>query len=374
MAQPTLYLESLRPRIFAESGAKVIQLTSAALIHTHIYPEAPIFTPDSRYFIYNRFEALDGPNSFWLCDVQTHRLQRLTEPDEEAVTGPVMAPHGEWMVYLHVRTPTELALKRLDLHTRERTVVAVLTGYRRPYPLGTISRDGRWYVTGVWLPDGEFGLVRVDLQDGTHKVIHQDPEILNPHMQFEPGQGRDLLVQYNRGGHLDEAGNIVRLVGDQGATFYIIDYEGQNRRDLAIGKPHSAPVQGHQCWIGSTGRILSTLSGITEENLVSIGAGDEKPVVVASGAYFWHPNASRDGRWFVSDVSPTGEIMVGSIKTGRYRLLCQSESSGGRPPETHPHPRFTPQKPKVVFNSDRSGLAQIYMVEIPEGLLEELEA
>ena len=82
----------------------------------------------------------------------------------------------------------------------------------------------------MWLPDGEFGILRVDLEAGVSKVIHQDPEILNPHMQFEPGEGQDILVQYNRGGFLDEVGNIVRLVGEQGATFYVIDYEGQNVR------------------------------------------------------------------------------------------------------------------------------------------------
>ncbi len=374
MNKPTVYVESLPPREVPESGAKVTQLTSTAYIHSHIYPEAPIFTPDSRYFIYNRLQSLDGPNGYWLCDAQTHQLRRLTEPEETKVTGPVMAPNGEWMAYLHLRTPTEFALKRVDLCTQERHTITVLSGYRRPYPLGSISPDGRWYLTGVWLPDGEFGIVRIDLQEGTHKVIHQDPEILNPHMQFEPGAGQDILVQYNRGGQLDAAGNIVRLVGDQGATFYIIDVEGQNRRDLAIGKPYSAPVQGHQCWIGNTGRVLSTLSRIAEDNLVSIGVGDEKPTVVATGAYFWHPNASRDGRWFVSDVYPTGEIMVGSIKTGRYRLLCCSESSCGRPQYTHPHPFFSPDSRTVYFNSDRTGLGQIYMADVPEGLLEELEA
>lgn len=369
----TVHTESLRPQILPESGVKVTQLTSAALIHTNIYPEAPVFTPDSRYFIYNRFQSLDGPNSFWLCDIQTHQLRRLTE--EESVSSPVVAPSGEWIAYLDVRTPTEFALKRLGLDTFTAETVVVLNGFRRPYPLATISPNGRWYVTGVWLPDGEFGILRVDLEAGVYKVIHQDPEILNPHMQFEPGEGQDILVQYNRGGFLDEVGNIVRLVGEQGATFYVIDFEGQNVRRLSIGKPYTTPVQGHQCWLGTSGRMLSTLSGDFEGgNLVTIGVGEEKPTVVAGGVDFCHPNASRDGRWFVSDVRPKGEIMVGSVKTGRYRLLCQSGSSFGRPQYTHPHPCFSPNNRYVLYNSDRTGLPQIYMVEIPEGFLEELDA
>lgn len=372
MTKPLLYTESLRPRIAPESGAKVTQLTSTALIHTNIYPEAPVFTPDSRAFIYNRFVSLDGPNSFWLCELKTHRLQRLTE--DGVVSSPVMGPTGEWMAYLRVTAPTEWAIIRLYLDTLEQETVAVVNDLRRPYPLATTSPDGRWYVTGAWLPDGEFGLLRVDLQEKRSAIIHQGPEILNPHMQFEPGRGRDLLVQHNRGGSLDAAGNIVRLVGEEGATFYLVDYEGQNLRRLAIGKPYSAPIQGHQCWIGKTGRILSTLSGDVEAgNLVTIGEGDEAPTVVARGLDFSHPNASHDGRWFVSDVRPYGEIVVGSLKTGRYKLLCQSESSFGRPQYTHPHPFFSPDNRYVLFNSDRAGLAQIYAVEVPEGFLEDLE-
>jgi Tol biopolymer transport system component len=182
-----MHSESLRPWTCEESGAKITQLTSAAFIHHHIYPEAPVFTPDARYFVYDRFQSLDSPNHLWLCDLETGRLRQLTY--EGAVRGPVMGPDGRWVVYVHTRGPKEFAVKRVSLETYACETVTVATGLRRPYALGTISPDGRWYVTGVWLPDGEFGLLRVDLQEQTHAVIHQDPEILNPHMQFEPLPG-----------------------------------------------------------------------------------------------------------------------------------------------------------------------------------------
>jgi len=368
-----MHTESLRWQTCAESGARIIQLTSAAFIHTHIYPESPVFTPDSRHFVYRRFQSLDGPESLWLCELATHRLSRLTE--DGSFQGPVVGPDGSWCGYVEVRGPQEFAVQRIALPGGQKETVAVVLGLRRPYDLGTISPDGRWYVTGVWLPDGEFGLLRVDMQQGTHQIIHQDPEILNPHMQFEPGKGQDILVQHNRGGSLDAEGNIARLVGEQGATIYLVDREGQSLRRLAIGQPFTAPTQGHQCWIGSTGRILSTLVGdLDGGNLVTIGVDDKRPTTVARGASFCHPNVSRDGRWFVSDVSPEGEIMVGSLKTGQYRLLCRSGSSFGRPQYTHPHPFFSPDGRYALFNSDRTGLAQIYAAEIPEGLLEELDS
>jgi oligogalacturonide lyase len=377
MSKPPAHRESLRPLPDESTGIKLVQLTSAAYIHTNIYPESPVFTPDGRHFVYARFASIEGPydldRELWLCDLETHWLRKLT--DEGALCGPVVTPDGRAVLYVQRLGQWQFALKRIWLETFEREQVALVVGLRRPYDLGTISPDGRYYVTGVWLPEGDFGLVRIDLCTGTYQVIHRDPEILNPHMQFEPGRGEDILVQHNRGGKLDEEGTIVRLVGEEGATIYLIDKNGGNRRPLCIGKPYSAPTQGHQCWIGTTGRILSTLVADAEEgNLVTIGEGDERPSVVSRGMYFWHPSASRDGRFFTSDVYPGGEVVVGSLRTGRYKLLCHSGASCGGPQYTHPHPFFSPDSRYVLFNSDRRGLPHIWLAEIPEGFLEELES
>lgn len=360
-----------------ESGAQVIQLSSAAYIHMHVYPESPVFTPDSRRFIYDRFHSLDGPNQYWVCDLSALSLVPLTEP--ATLSSPSVTPDGRFMVYIVVRGERELEVHRVSLETRTDESIALVSGHGKPYHLSTVSPDGRYFVTGVWAKSGLWGLLRVDLTTGEHGIIHEAKDIFNPHMQFEPGEGQDILVQHNRGGKLDERGMIVNLVGEEGATFYLIDREGGNLRTLDIGKPYSPPCQGHQCWIGTTKRILSTIhltheEAMTAGNLVSIAEGEKGPTVVAKGHFFSHPNASRDGRFWVSDVLPGGDIHIGSIRTGHHRLLCRSGSSFGSPQYTHPHPCFSPDARTVLFNSDRTGLAQIHAARVPDGLLDELDA
>ncbi|HNZ39512.1 MAG TPA: oligogalacturonate lyase family protein, partial [Candidatus Latescibacteria bacterium] len=44
----------------------------------------------------------------------------------------------------------------------------------------------------------------------------------------------------------------------------------------------------------------------------------------------------------------------------------------GHPQWTHPHPMFTPDGRRIVFNSDRTGIGQVYTVEIPESLRQQL--
>jgi hypothetical protein len=390
------HVESIRRETHPESGAVVTQLTSAAYIHTHIYPEAPVFSPDSRRFVYARVRSVDQPREYWICDLGAegmgaHGLRPLTTPDDEpSVHGPVITPDGQWFVYVAVPESSddvpalEVRRRPLDPPGAPSEAICSIEGFERPYPLGTISPDGRYYATSALRLDRAggppiAGILVADIQERRLRCVHEGHDIFNAHVQLEPGQGQDLLIQHNRGGVLDASGTIVRLVGDEGATFYLIDRDGGNLRRLSIGRPFSRPVQGHQVWLGPTGRVLSTLvrrpgDDPDEGDLVSIGTGDARPVEVARGWRFDHLAVTRDGRYFICDVPPGGEIVAGSVATGRARVLCASGTSLGRPQYTHGHPFFSPDSRRAFFNSDRTGLGQVYMADIPEGFLSSLDA
>lgn len=91
------------------------------------------------------------------------------------------------------------------------------------------------------------------------------------------------------------------------------------------------------------------------------------------GLGFGHISASVDGRYFVVDDFANGRVYVGSIATGRLLPLCDTGSSCGSPQYTHPHPYMTPGNRHVVFNSDRTGLGQVWAAEVPPGFLEALD-
>ena len=116
----------------------------------------------------------------------------------------------------------------------------------RPRSIGSISPDHRYYLSLVFPP--RFAIMRIDLVTKEWKILHQDPEILNPHAQFNPVTGHDILVQHNRGCQMDENGNVTRLVGEQGCTLYLIDKDGNNKRTLPIGPPYTSGCTGHECF------------------------------------------------------------------------------------------------------------------------------
>jgi oligogalacturonide lyase len=98
----------------------------------------------------------------------------------------------------------------------------------------------------------------------------------------------------------------------------------------------------------------------------------------------WHASASRDGSRMVADTNhpDRGIVTFPTDGGGGHEVLCAADSSnegdhwrGPFPYEdgpiqvlvhhhTHPHPTFAPDGSCVVFNSDRSGWAQVYEVGV----------
>src|SRR5690606_7912074 len=110
-------------------------------------------------------------------------------------------------------------------------------------------------------------------------------------------------------------------------------------------------------------------------NIVQARAGWEKPRVVFDSPRIWnHIAASRCGKYYVDDTHEETEIpiIIGSIATGKTRVLCHAHTSVGYPQYTHSHPYLTSDIRHVVFNSDRTGLAQVYCASVPDGFLESL--
>ena len=109
-------------------------------------------------------------------------------------------------------------------------------------------------------------------------------------------------------------------------------------------------------------------------NLLAVRAGSP-PRVVAKGYKFNHLGVSRCGRFFCcDDWQGTAKIVIGSVRTGRTAVVCESKTSIKGPQYTHPHAYLTPDLKCIIFNSDRSGSPHIHAASVPEGMIEELLA
>ncbi len=365
---------AFQPRfVDSETGVAVLRLTAQPCVNHHIYPEAPISTPDGKRFIFARRAPLAAQATFWIADLDLLRVRQIT--DEDGASAPVVTPDGRWFYY-----SVGHAVKRMSPDTFERETVMTIPEREFPTVRGIASVDysGTRFLAPARDAAGRHGLACVDLAAVTTRMIMSGPDLWNPHGQYSKNADRKVLIQVNHGLELDAHGNLLRLVGPRGASLMVADDDGRNALTLRAGFTMLERVQGHQCWVGTKSVVITTLHNRTSETapwvqdrIVTIVPG-EAARIVSTGQAFTHMHTTPDGEFWVSDSNRTGDIFVGSIRTGKYKLFHRSGSTFGSAQETHPHPFFLGDGKTVGWNSDVTGVAHIYCARIPEGFLDSL--
>ncbi|NLG26743.1 MAG: hypothetical protein GX557_02455 [Chloroflexi bacterium] len=355
-----------------DTGVEMVRLTSQPCVNEHIYPEAPISTPDGRRLIFSRRASLSDRRAYWIADLETHRIRQIT--DEPDASWPVVAPDGRWFYYA-----VGDLIRRMDAETFEREDVARVAGDLAWVSAhSSVDYSGTRFAAAARSTGGVPSVAVIDL-DGRARVVFEHADALNAHAQYSNNALRRVLVQVNDGIERDANGNVTRLVGDNGASLHVVNDDGSGHVRLNVGSTPFERVQGHECWVGSQDLIITTLhrrdridQPWIQDRVVVIGVGDETYRIVGQGEGFTHIHATRDGRFWVSDCNRTADIFVGSVQTGRYRLFCHSGATFGAPQYTHPHPFFTADGRTIGWNSDVTGVPHVYCARIPEGFLEAL--
>ncbi len=373
-----------------ETGTEVTRLTAAVLSNINIYCEQPYTTPDGRRIAILRSPYADPrhpPSELWVVDLVTLRAA----PIERHVRS-IMVATAAYSGVLYYLTERR-ALARVNLATLE---CEELFAWPLPDTMGfdSATPDGHYLIGGLGEPDFHTAIMRIDLRTGRAERIFRHPEIVN-HLQVNPVTGRDILVQLNRRMSRNHEGQSRPVANPlAGATHFIIDIDGGNRRDLAIGEPHTSGTTGHSAWVADTGRIGVSTSYAWKDprtpgaldprqpdgNVFTVGPGDAAPAALrAPGHRFNHVSVSRDGRYFVCDCYHRGlpgriALVIGSIATGKHRtVLWDCGAQGGCAACSHPHPYLTADNRRVIFNSDRTGVCHVHAAHVTPEFLASLD-
>ena len=354
------------------TGALVRQHTSAAVISHAIYGEQLFCSADGNRIAFLRCYSTDfsdGPMDLWVADIESKSVTRLGAAAFHLVAG---NGRQDLVYYIRKNEGAAPSIVRVNLSSLEQTELFTFGKCPAPDSRGmlAVSPDGRYCMIRRRLGLRRYGIERIDLKLGEWQLIHEKDDIFNAHLQFN-ATGRDLMVQQNRGGQLDQARNLVRMTGQEGGTLYVIDKDGKNERPLPVGTPHTLPITGHECWIGETDHVLLTTS---DGRIHAAVPGDSAATLIAAQPGFNHISATPDGRFFVVDDKTTSRLYLGCLATKRVLPFCDTNASSGSPQYTHTHPYITPENKRVIFNSDRTGIPQVYSAEIPPDFLAKLES
>jgi len=375
------------------SGAAITRLTARPLTNIDIYCEQPYTSPDGTRVAYTRAPTPDPRvPPYELCVIDLPRLRTaLIEP--EVASTLVATSSWSGLIY-YLRPNGELIC--VNLNTLEKRIV--ITHYDTPLTnLETVSPDHRYLAGAVRLPDNTFAIARIDLKTQEYKLIYQSEETLG-HVQFNPVHGRELLVQVNNGQRFDpKTGHWHRNTVE--VTHIYVNTQTGIARALPLGPPHTANTCGHSAWAADTGRIGVTVNwkGMVyrkedlakgdlhdprhpDGNFITVGPDDKAPIVFKAPEHiFNHVNVSKCGNYFVADSYRNGipgpiELVVGNIRTGKYRtLVSDCGATGGGPACSHPHPYFTADTCRVIYNSDRTGICHVHAASVPDEFMQSLE-
>jgi hypothetical protein len=328
------------------TGAFILQLTTAQNASAKLYFELQSFLCDDKTIVFHsqRTPGRGAPMELFRVDVDGANLAQLTDESH-----PLDHPVPSWKERA-VYGLRGNVLIRLNVDTFEETEIARCEE-ATSFVSSSLSGDDTYFFTIASMKDGKKAVVRF-ATDGSDVTLMCHGIPVN-HINANPA---GTQFTFNRSLDTNDPGRI-----------QICDFDG--------GKLRAFPFQhfAHRSWLGRTGRMQGPLAA-PGRGIGCISPDETELRLIAGGSSFWHSGSSLDGKWIVSDTNwPDVGIQLVHVESGRYACLAKSLGTNSVGQETHPHPSFNRAGTHVLFNSDRTGVPQIYLATIPDTIRDEVE-
>ena len=343
------------------NGWNVRQVTTCPAIHHHPFFFVEAFDDAMHNLVFVSHRT--GRPQIYIEQQAGSDLVQLTDAADLAEWSIIPSRDGQWIYYTagqagwRVSTAdgqTECLVHFGDAQMREQGMVGAAMGTT------ALSASGRWWavpvrtgaITRFWM---------LDTHQGKAEVFLEKPTIGHP--QFCPDD--DDLILY---------------AGPMTDRVWVTDRSGTKDRRMHE-RTHDLQWITHEVWRPGHGTILFVdwPNGMGE---IDVATGHIRKV---SHFPVWHGAPDRSGSLLVCDTNfPDRGLHVIDLRAGAdspARFLHRSDASSMgehwagpfpyakgpvevyAPQHTHPHPRFSPDGRRIVFTSDRSGYAQIYVME-----------
>ena len=350
-----------------QTGAVVHQMTSHPSISHPSYFLQSSFTPDQKAIVFTSFRS--GQAQLFEAAFPEGEIRQLTDGPAIHPFSPAIGPGGETVFFVRGGE-----VWRLDRATLEERLVAALPGAQ----LGecSLSADGEW-ITAATKSGSGAGVAAGRAAGGQWRVIQFPRTVIHP--QFSPVEPE-----------------WIEFAGDPAPRMHRVRRDGAGLECLYANDNNEFVV--HETFLGATGDLVFTVwpralkrmswQSRRMETIAEINAWHIAPnragtkilcdtnhpdiglllIDAASGIprTLCHPHSSSQGsQWRKSRYALAGDWEA--ARTEKEKSLSWMEMAADTvygPQWTHPHPSFSPRENLAAFASDRSGFAQVYVVEI----------
>jgi oligogalacturonide lyase len=345
------------------TGARIWQITEGPAINHPTYFLQSSFFPGGRALFFTSYRT--GSAQLFELSLDSGGTRQLTSGAAIHPFSAALHPGGETLIV--TRRGGLWAIERATLHER-----CIVDFHGAELGECSISRDGEW-LTAAYKRAGQCGLV-VGLFNGSGwREIPFPRTVIHP--QFHP-----LEPEW------------IEFAGDPAPRMHRVRRDGSGVECLYHHGNDEFIV--HETFLGSTGILVFTIWPR------ALGQMDwtTRRMRTITEYNAWHIAPDRRGERILCDTNhPDEGLQIIEVSSGARRHLCLSESSNQGtqwrqsryavaadfarareklswmedaadtvygPQHTHPHPSWSLEERHVAFASDRTGVTQVYMVEV----------
>ena len=334
MSTPAVSIERIH-HIDPETGCKITQLTSYPTPHMHQYIYGQCISGDDSLItlLVQRAAAYGAPSDMYSVRSDGSEFTRLAEDCGWSA----LSRDGKWV---YVGRGSEVC--RIAMADGAEETIAEVPRVKG-ISVMSVSRDGsRIIATGS--SEGQNAIVVLGSEGQDARVIYRTPGGIM-HLQSDGSDESRLLMSLG-------------AKSDYGVWAISIDGE-------ELGPMKFAKGTNHYVWLGSTGRAVTTRQP-DDQGLEIASPGDE-PDVLPLDHSAWHPTSDDKGKWVVVDTNwPKEGLFLVNSENGKMTKICDTGASCGHPQWTHAHPRLNHAGDWVLFDSDRTGIVQVYLAHITD--------
>lgn len=349
----------------ARTGRTVWQMTSWPACHclaTYMYLKA--FTSDGRYMAFASDRT--GAYELYRLEVETGQTIQLTDcsptgEDDKTVTRYHVHPNGREVVFRDGK-----GFRAIDLFTLDERVIASMDDPDvKLIGSPTLSGDGAMVIGRFRDGNGCEGFVHAPYGGGKLETIYRldDPALRLSHTlgATAPGYALSFVILPDGQNHPDAP-------REKRARAWKLDIKTGRAEPFLVMPPGFRAT--HEYW-GPDGRLYfhkKSVPGWTPTSISSIDIQGEdfRDHFVSQDRKLGHSNISPDGKRIVSDVQDASgnELYEIDLATGEAEILCWPNTTLVDGVVGHVHPAYDFSGKRIVYTSDKSGKAAVFVVPV----------
>ena len=342
----------MKKYIDAKTGYEICQYTFGPERNAKLYFSTENFTPDDRYFIFQRTAAgvvLSAERPLYRANVETGEITLLADARYTR-----FAMHWQENYGVVYREEDSMVC-RIDIDDGKITELGRFPEGTRPNEHLTVSNDGH-VICSVQLSDGFYALLLLRPGEKEAEIVHITDQNIS-HGQICPTDS-NLIFFVNETG-----GNALQRT-------WMLDVKSRAVRPYFVEHPYPDNEWiTHETWTADGEGMV--FMNCPHEIWMGDKDGRHFDKIYYNDRHVLHPGISRDRQWVCTDgfcKRDDGKdcwgIRLVNPHTGNAEMLAYTENCGLNGMD-HAHPSFNRAGDKVIFGApDETGNAQICVIDL----------